>query len=86
MQLSTYQYATSSLGSACYIQGALSSLLLLAAGFHDNFEQGVLTNTNCGGNQLTTQSIVAWCVDHGTSMPQGTGSIPIQIRLHNYFS
>ena len=37
------------LGSACYIEGALSSLLFLAYEFADDFEAGVLANANCGG-------------------------------------
>lgn len=37
------------LGSACYIEGAMSSMLLLAYEFADDFEAGVLANANCGG-------------------------------------
>ena len=48
-RLQAYQYATQMLGSACYIEGALSSLLFLAYEFADDFEAGVLANANCGG-------------------------------------
>lgn len=48
-QLEAYQDGVSSLGMACYIEGALSSLLLLAYDFHDDFVNGTLTNANCGG-------------------------------------
>ncbi len=50
--MEVYQNAGASLGLACGIQGALSLLLLIAAGFHDDFEQGVLTNVNVGGELL----------------------------------
>ena len=39
------------LGSACYIEGAMSSMLLLALEFADDFEGGVLANANCGGKE-----------------------------------
>ncbi|ELU02280.1 hypothetical protein CAPTEDRAFT_182182 [Capitella teleta] len=48
-RLMVYQEGTSTLGSACYIDGAVSSMLMLALGFHDDFSGGVLTNANCGG-------------------------------------
>ncbi|KAH9490697.1 hypothetical protein Btru_032813 [Bulinus truncatus] len=48
-RLQMYQSMISLLGSACYIEGALNSLLFLALEFHDDFEGGVLANTNCGG-------------------------------------
>ena len=50
-KLEIFQDGVSSLGSACYIEGALSSLLLLSIGFHDDFTRGVLTNANCGGKR-----------------------------------
>ena len=37
------------LGSACYIEGAMSSMLFLALEFHDDVLGGVLANANCGG-------------------------------------
>ncbi|XP_076453534.1 uncharacterized protein LOC143288786 [Babylonia areolata] len=48
-RLQTYQRATGMLGSACYIDGAMSSMLFLALEFHDDFKGGVLANANCGG-------------------------------------
>ncbi|KAK0066663.1 hypothetical protein Bpfe_004095 [Biomphalaria pfeifferi] len=48
-RLQMYQSMISLLGSACYIEGALKSLLFLALEFHDDFEGGVLANANCGG-------------------------------------
>ena len=52
-RLEIYQAAVGQLGLACYIKGAMTSLLFLAHEFHDDFEAGVLTNTNCGGNVVT---------------------------------
>lgn len=51
-RLKFYQSVTMKLGSACYIEGALSSMLFLALEFHDDYEGGVLANANCGGNIL----------------------------------
>ncbi|OWF44409.1 uncharacterized protein LOC110458390 [Mizuhopecten yessoensis] len=48
-QLQSCQSAVGRLGSACYIEGAMSSLLFLAAQFADNCNAGVLMNANCGG-------------------------------------
>ncbi|XP_064615531.1 uncharacterized protein LOC135479574 [Liolophura sinensis] len=48
-RLRIHQQATSMLGSACYIEGALSSLLYLALNYADDFDGGVLANANCGG-------------------------------------
>ncbi|XP_071508875.1 uncharacterized protein [Diadema antillarum] len=48
-RLEVYQSAVGQMGLACYIQGAMTSLFFLAHEFHDDFEGGVLTNTNCGG-------------------------------------
>ena len=47
------------LGSACYIEGAMSSMLFLAYEFADDFEGGVLSNANCGGKH---HSIVQFTV------------------------
>lgn len=41
--------ATQTLGSACYVEGAMSSMLFLAYEFADDFQAGVLNNANCGG-------------------------------------
>ncbi|KAK3737320.1 hypothetical protein RRG08_067385 [Elysia crispata] len=48
-RLELYQELTSMLGSACYIEGAMKSMLLLALEFSKDFHGGVLTNANCGG-------------------------------------
>lgn len=48
-RLQAYQRATQTLGSACYVEGAMSSMLFLAYEFADDFEGGVLNNANCGG-------------------------------------
>ncbi|GFO45496.1 poly(ADP-ribose) glycohydrolase arh3 [Plakobranchus ocellatus] len=48
-RLELYQELTSRLGSACYIEGAMKSLLLFALEFSEDFQNGVLTNANCGG-------------------------------------
>ncbi|XP_038050237.1 uncharacterized protein LOC119723584 isoform X2 [Patiria miniata] len=48
-RLQVYQEAVSHFGLACYIKGAVTSMFFLAYEFHDNFEAGALTNTNCGG-------------------------------------
>ena len=48
-RLKAYQRSTQMLGSACYVEGAMSSMLLLAYEFADDFEGGVLANANCGG-------------------------------------
>lgn len=47
--LRLYQTATWELGSNCQIQGALKSLFFLAYMFANSMESGMLTNTNCGG-------------------------------------
>lgn len=51
-RLEVYQSATGRLGSACYIEGALSSLLFLALEFAENPNEGLLANANCGGKIL----------------------------------
>ncbi|XP_067669413.1 uncharacterized protein [Haliotis asinina] len=48
-RLRVYQSAVANLGLACYIEGAISSLLYLAVEFSDDFEGGVLANANVGG-------------------------------------
>ncbi|XP_057186643.1 uncharacterized protein LOC130552404 isoform X1 [Triplophysa rosa] len=48
-RLKVHQRAVESLGLACYIQGAVSSLFYLAYTFHNDVTEGILTNTNCGG-------------------------------------
>nr|XP_020513393.1 uncharacterized protein LOC110002093 [Labrus bergylta]XP_020513394.1 uncharacterized protein LOC110002093 [Labrus bergylta] len=48
-RLKVHQSAVNYLGLACYTKGALSSMFYLAHEFHDDPRGGVLTNTNCGG-------------------------------------
>ncbi|XP_061171755.1 uncharacterized protein LOC133181237 isoform X1 [Saccostrea echinata] len=48
-RLRMYQSATSRLGSACYMEGAMSSMLFLALEFADDVNEGLLANANCGG-------------------------------------
>ncbi|XP_008292559.1 uncharacterized protein LOC103366568, partial [Stegastes partitus] len=48
-RLKVHQNAVNHLGLACYTKGALSSLFYLAHEFHDDLRGGILTNTNCGG-------------------------------------
>lgn len=44
-----HQEAVAVLGMACYIAGAMPSMLFLAHNFAGDIQQGVLTNANCGG-------------------------------------
>jgi len=48
-RLKVYQSVASRFGLACYIKGALSTMMFIAHEFHDNFEGGVLCNVNVGG-------------------------------------
>ncbi|XP_067116388.1 uncharacterized protein [Osmerus mordax] len=48
-RLKVHQSAVEALGLACYTKGALSSMFYLAHEFHDDPHGGILTNTNCGG-------------------------------------
>ena len=43
------QEAVAVLGMACYINGSMPSMLLLAHNFAGDFKEGVLANANCGG-------------------------------------
>lgn len=52
-RLRVHQRAVSELGLACYSSGALSSLFYLAHEFHDDPVGGILTNTNCGGENCS---------------------------------
>ncbi|KAL1282933.1 hypothetical protein QQF64_001736, partial [Cirrhinus molitorella] len=48
-RLKVHQSAVESLGLACYTKGALCSLFYLAYSFHNDSPGGILTNSNCGG-------------------------------------
>ncbi|XP_055018723.1 uncharacterized protein LOC110166517 [Boleophthalmus pectinirostris] len=52
-RLRVHQRAVGELGLACYSSGALSSLFHLAHEFHDDPVGGILTNTNCGGENCS---------------------------------
>ncbi|KAK3585651.1 hypothetical protein CHS0354_004573 [Potamilus streckersoni] len=74
-KLKAYQSATEMLGSACYIEGALSSMLFLALEFADDFQGGVLANANCGGENCHRGSALgallgASAVNKGQGLPQ----------------
>lgn len=51
-RLKLYQSATARLGSACYVEGAMSSMLFLALEFADDVDSGLLANANCGGKRI----------------------------------
>ncbi|XP_072049839.1 uncharacterized protein [Amphiura filiformis] len=57
-RLRVYQDAISTFGMACYIDGSLPSMFFLAREFHDDFEGGVLTNANCGGENAHRGAIL----------------------------
>lgn len=48
-ELQIFQSTLSQIGIACYIEGALTSMLLIARYFHDDAIKGILMNTNVGG-------------------------------------
>lgn len=52
-RLRVHQRAINELGLACYSTGALSSLFYLAHQFHNDPQGGILTNTNCGGENCS---------------------------------
>ncbi|KAL8598810.1 hypothetical protein ACOMHN_015389 [Nucella lapillus] len=73
-RLRVYQRATGMLGSACYIDGAMSSMLFLALEFHDDFMGGVLANANCGGENCHRGSalgalLAASAANRGETIP-----------------
>lgn len=51
-RLKLHQSATARLGSACYVEGAMSSMLFLALEFADDVNAGLLANANCGGKRI----------------------------------
>lgn len=55
-RLKVHQRAVSELGLACYSSGALSSMFYLAHEFHNDPVGGILTNTNCGGENCSRGS------------------------------
>lgn len=60
--LMLFQEGVSTLGLACYVPGSLTSLLLIAAGFADDFSRGVLMNANCGGENCHRGGSLGACL------------------------
>ncbi|XP_028319567.1 uncharacterized protein LOC114473952 [Gouania willdenowi] len=73
-RLKVHQRAVSELGLACYTEGALSSLFYLAHEFHDNVREGILTNTNCGGENCNRGSALGALLGAGSA--QQGGGVP----------
>ncbi|KAK6194790.1 hypothetical protein SNE40_000347 [Patella caerulea] len=74
-RLRAYQNALSDLGMACYIEGAMTSMLFLAYEFSNDFEGGVLANANCGGENCHRGGALgallgAASVQNGADIPQ----------------
>uniref|UniRef100_UPI003AAF2201 uncharacterized protein n=1 Tax=Centroberyx gerrardi TaxID=166262 RepID=UPI003AAF2201 len=74
-RLKVHQSAVEELGLACYTKGALSSLFYLAHEFHDDLTGGILTNTNCGGENCNRGAALgallgARASRSGASVPQ----------------
>ncbi|XP_078101145.1 uncharacterized protein LOC144513829 isoform X4 [Sander vitreus] len=57
-RLRVHQSAVNYLGLACYTKGALSSMFYLAHEFHDDLTGGILTNTNCGGENCNRGAVL----------------------------
>ncbi|XP_076804337.1 uncharacterized protein LOC143448458 [Clavelina lepadiformis] len=51
-KLSAYQAIGKELGIACDVKGAWPIALLICRNFHDDFEGGILTNVNIGGDNV----------------------------------
>ncbi|XP_015219821.2 uncharacterized protein [Lepisosteus oculatus] len=74
-RLGVHQTAVASLGLACYMKGALSSLFYLAYEYYDDFSGGILANTNCGGENCNRGAALgallgAASVHQGGPIPQ----------------
>ncbi|XP_060558879.1 uncharacterized protein LOC132719151 isoform X2 [Ruditapes philippinarum] len=74
-RLRAYQTATQTLGSACYVEGAMSSMLFLAYEFAEDFRGGVLSNANCGGENCHRGAALgallgANAINKGKDIPQ----------------
>ncbi|KAK9524287.1 hypothetical protein VZT92_018137 [Zoarces viviparus] len=68
-QLKVHQSAVNYLGLACYTKGALSSLFYLAHEFHDDVGGGILTNTNCGGENCNRGAALGALLGAGGAVP-----------------
>lgn len=74
-RLKVHQSAVNYFGLACYTKGALSSLFYLAHQFHDDPTGGILTNTNCGGENCNRGSALGALLGAGGSYG-GDGGVP----------
>ncbi|XP_053170784.1 uncharacterized protein LOC128354594 [Scomber japonicus] len=72
-RLRVHQSAVNYLGLACYTKGALSSLFYLAHEFHDDLTGGILTNTNCGGENCNRGAALGALLGAGCSYSGGGG-------------
>jgi len=72
--LMLFQEGVSNLGLACYVPGSLTSLLLISAGFADDFSRGVLMNANCGGENCHRGGALGACLGAAAAYKQN-GSI-----------
>ncbi|MED6263301.1 hypothetical protein CHARACLAT_003275 [Characodon lateralis] len=70
-RLKVHQSAVNQLGLACYNRGALSSLFFLAYEFHDDPKGGILTNTNCGGENCNRGSALGALLGAGAAYSGG---------------
>jgi len=50
-KLAAFQTLGEQMGIACYLDGAFANALFICRHFHDDFEGGVLTNVNVGGDR-----------------------------------
>ncbi|KAK5890981.1 hypothetical protein CgunFtcFv8_018279 [Champsocephalus gunnari] len=77
-RLRVHQSAVNQLGLACYTKGALSSLFYLALEFHDDAAAGILTNTNCGGENCNRGAALGALLGAGGAF--GGGGVPEEWR------
>ncbi|XP_033970086.1 uncharacterized protein LOC117469713 isoform X1 [Trematomus bernacchii] len=70
-RLRVHQSAVNQLGLACYTKGALSSLFYLALEFHDDAAAGILTNTNCGGENCNRGAALGALLGAGGGIQRG---------------
>lgn len=86
-RLQVHQRAVETLGLACYTPGAFSSLFYLAYSFHDDVAEGILTNTNCGGENCNRGAALgallgARAAHIGSSVPQQWKNGLLDIQQH----
>ncbi|GFS24463.1 poly(ADP-ribose) glycohydrolase ARH3 [Elysia marginata] len=78
-RLELYQELTSMLGSACYIEGAMKSMMLLALEFSDDFQAGVLANANCGGENCHRGAALGALLG-AAAANQKQGGVPAKLK------